>query len=320
MKLLFTNAGRRTYLVRYALDLQERGYPLEVCVSDATEQTAAMHVAPQVRTFLTPMVSSGKEAYATFLLDLCRREQIGVVIPLMDYEIPVLSRWRDRFAAAGTQVWVSSSKVTETCLDKRECYFFCREHDLPVPRSWFGGLDEKVTFPLIRKRVLGSGSVGQSILQDKAEIPQADKSFFYQEFIEGTEYGIDILNDYGGNYVHSYYREKLLMRAGETDKARSLASPRLERFARKLSETFQHVGNMDTDIIVDHKGKIYLIDLNPRFGGGYPFTHHSGFDYLKGILEMAQGRMPCFPDIGHSITGMKGLTLHYYLNELYDNG
>ena len=43
-----------------------------------------------------------------------------------------------------------------------------------------------------------------------------------QKYIKGKEYGMDILNDLNGNYLHSFTREKLLMRNGETDKAKAV--------------------------------------------------------------------------------------------------
>ena len=52
---------------------------------------------------------------------------------------------------------------------------------------------------------------------------------------------------------------------------------------------------MDCDLIRDKNGKIYLIDLNPRFGGGYPATHEAGFKYLYYILKK-DFKIPAFPN------------------------
>src|SRR5690606_8846131 len=124
-------------------------------------QTAALHVDPRVRTFLTPMIRDGEEAYAERLLEICRDERIDLVIPLMDFELPVLSRSKERFREIGTRVWVSDPQITATCLDKRATYEFCRDTEIRMPHSWFGELGPEVTFPVIRKKILGSGSVGQ---------------------------------------------------------------------------------------------------------------------------------------------------------------
>ena len=31
--------------------------------------------------------------------------------------------------------------------------------------------------------------------------------------------------------------------------------------------------------------KFYVIDINPRIGGGYPFTHFAGFDMIKCLVR-----------------------------------
>src|SRR5690606_32061435 len=124
----------------------------------------------------------------------------------------------------GTRVWVSDPQITATCLDKRATYELCRDTEIRMPHSWFGELGPEATFPVIRKKILGSGSVGQRILRSRQEIPAHDDEYFCQALVKGVEYGMDILNDWEGRYVHSYYRRKLLMRAGETDKAQSLYS------------------------------------------------------------------------------------------------
>ncbi len=313
LKLLFTNAGRRTYLIKYALELADMGYPLEVCASDANEHVAALHVDRRVTTYLTPLISEGEEVYADTIVDLCRQEKIDLVIPLMDYEMPALSRRKEQLLANGTRAWVSSPKVITTCLDKHACHDFCRVSGINTPRSWFGRPDGNANFPLIRKRILGSGSVGQRVIRSAEELPAIeDSAYFYQEFIPGVEYGMDVLNDWDGNYVHSYSRRKLLMRAGETDKAISEHSEQFESLARQISQAFGHVGNLDIDMILAADGQAYFIDFNPRFGGGYPFTHHSGFNYLKAIVDMSMGRRPVFPTTKRSITGMKGLELFYF--------
>ena len=79
------------------------------------------------------------------------------------------------------------------------------------------------------------------------------------------------------------------MKNGETDKAKGVNSKKFIKIAKMLSRTFKHIGPMDIDFILTTKGKIYFIDFNPRFGGGYPITHLSGFNYLSALLNMSIG-------------------------------
>ena len=46
----------------------------------------------------------------------------------------------------------------------------------------------------------------------------------------------------------------------------------------------RHIGILDIDFLFNGS-KILILDLNPRIGGGYPFTHEAGFNYLEEILN-----------------------------------
>ncbi|MEX2483763.1 MAG: ATP-grasp domain-containing protein [Brumimicrobium sp.] len=312
MNILFTNAGRRTYLIEYALELMEADYDLNIFVSDTSFDTAAMHVDKRVNKVITPRVSESEEQYYEALIEVCKENKIEVIIPLMDFELPVLAANKKAFEALGIKVWVSNEKTILNCLNKKENYTFCVDHGIAIPKSFFT-LDEARP-PYIKKHILGSGSIGLEIVKSGVATTFEAGVDMIQAFVEGKEYGMDILNDYQGNYIHSCFREKLEMRAGETDKARSFESMELEKLAKKISATFKHVGNMDIDFIKTASGDIYLIDFNPRFGGGYPFTHLSGANYLKFMIDASAGKTSSKPMFSKSITGYKGLKLFYKEN------
>lgn len=312
MNILFTNAGRRTYLIEYALELIEEGYNFNLFVSDTSIDTAAMHVDSRVRGILTPRVSGNEENYCKVLLSACKEHEIDVLVPLMDFELPILASKKKLFEELGVKLWVSNENTISNCLDKIQNYQFCIQHNIRMPKTYFT-LDG-VNPPYVKKQILGSGSVGLEIVMEghaSSFVPGID---MIQEFVEGKEYGMDIMNDYNGNYVHSCVREKLGMRAGETDKARTFESAKLVNLAKNISQTFKHVGNMDIDFLENEAGEIYFIDFNPRFGGGYPFTHLSGVNYLKYIIESSLGKNQYIPEFKKSITGFKGLKLFYKEN------
>lgn len=314
MELLFTNAGRRTYMIEYALALRAV-FDLNVHVSDVSLSTAAMWVARGLHRFTTPRVDEGPDAYAEVLLAECRSRGIDLVIPLMDYELPVLARWKERFATEGVMVVVSPPEVMRRTLDKRECYSFCASSGLHIPQTWYEGEEiGQPPVPVVLKQIEGSGSVGMEIITDPDRLPvRVPPDYLVQEFIEGDEYGLDILNDFSGRFLHCCGRRKLEMRAGETDKAEVVFDARLDALAQKVSGAFRHVGNLDVDLIRTREGEDYFIDFNPRFGGGYPFTYAAGFDYLRTILALHQNQAPDpLPSTGRRIVGAKGINLMFY--------
>lgn len=67
------------------------------------------------------------------------------------------------------------------------------------------------------------------------------------------------------------------MRSGETDKATSVIIPEILAIGEKISLLLRHSGNLDCDIFIA-ENKIYILEFNPRFGGGYPFSHEAGIN------------------------------------------
>ena len=116
-----------------------------------------------------------------------------------------------------------------------------------------------------------------------------DEQIIYQECLQGQEYGADIINDLEGNLKSIVTKKKIAMRAGETDIAELVDEPAITAELERLSRLTRHVGNMDCDVfLVD--GKPYVLEMNARFGGGYPFSHMGGCDLPSAIVAWAQGR------------------------------
>ena len=290
MNILFSNAGRRTYLIEYALNIKINNKPINIFITDTNKHTASFHVSKKTKNFITPIVSKSPKKYLNKTLNICKKYKIDILIPLMDYEIPILSRNKKFFEKINTTVVVSNINTILNCLDKKKNYIFCKINNIPVPQTYF---KKKTSFkyPLIRKNILGSAGLDQKVIRKYKDLYNFDsKKHILQKNIIGDEYGMDILNDYKGEYVHSFVRKKIIMKNGETDKATVIKNIKFIKLAKMISQKFKHIGSMDVDFIMTPKGKIYFIDFNTRFGGGYPITHLSGFNYIKALILMKKGK------------------------------
>ena len=294
MNILFSNAGRRTYLIEYALNIKINNKLINIFVTDTSKHTASFHVSKRTKNFVTPFVSKFPKKYLNKTFNLCKKYKIDILIPLMDYEIPILSKNKNIFEKINTQVLVSDINTTLNCLDKKKNYIFCKNNNISVPQTYF---NKKTSFkyPLLRKNILGSAGMHQKVIKNYKDLYNFDsKKHILQKNIIGQEYGMDILNDFNGKYVHSFARKKIVMKNGETDKATVIKNRKFIKFAKLISQKFKHIGPMDVDFIMTPKGKIYFIDFNTRFGGGYPITHLSGFNYIKALILMRNGKKTNF--------------------------
>jgi len=317
INILFTNAGRRTYLIKYAIDLIKNGYDLNIYVSDTSKYTASFWVDSLVKRIITPKVKGNEKEYIKILKKECIKNNIELIIPLMDYELPALAKNVKKFKAIGITVVVSDYELVNSLLNKKKTEQLCIKAGVNYPKTWYSIDEFDGNFPLIKKKIYGSGSVGLAIIRDKYQLENfKEGEEILQQFIKGQEYGIDIFNDLYGNFIHCCVKKKILMRAGETDKAEVVNNKKYISYAKKISKAFRHIGNLDVDFIEEKNGEVYFIDFNPRFGGLYPFSHLSGCNYLKILIDLYLNKNYQLPNKTKEISGMKGITVYYFNKEI----
>ena len=84
--------------------------------------------------------------------------------------------------------------------------------------------------------------------------------------------------------------KKLISRNGETELAVSLWRQDLIDFIQTLAAKLPIVGPCDVDVI-DRDGELFLIELNMRFGGGYPVSQLAGAAFPQTPPPRPQWRM-----------------------------
>ena len=334
MNILITCAGRRSYLVEY---FKEAVHPLggKVHVFNTDEDSAAYWQADVGA--ISPFADDPD--YASFLEDYCTTHDINAVLSCMDVDLSILAEVREKFAALGITVLVADPWVTEMSLDKVQTSTFLLAHHFPV-KTIFTDLHlalesirhGKLTYPLFVKPRWGMGSIGlYKAENDKDLIFYFEKvkqlitgsytrygmakdqasSVIIQETCPGQEYGLDIINDLEGNYQVTVVKQKLGMRSGETDKAVTVQNDHLEKLGADIAAITRHPGNMDVDVFWDGE-KAYILEFNPRFGGGYPFSHAAGVHLPKAIVgwlrkEEVDAKELLTPKIG--VMAMKGVNI-----------
>src|SRR5699024_5198283 len=94
-----------------------------------------------------------------------------------------------------------------------------------------------------------------------------------QPTIEGHEDGGDSVCPREGGVVGGVLaRRKLAMRGGETSVCQTIDPAEFFDLAETLAAALGPQGLIDVDIMRTASGENYVLDINPRFGGGYPFN------------------------------------------------
>lgn len=311
INILLTSVGRRGYLVNYFKEaLKGKG---KVHVTNNTDISPAFCYADYSE--VSPSIY--ENGYIEFLKSYCIDNNIKCIISLFDIDLPVLAKNKKVFEEIGTKVIVSDESVINICNDKWLTYKYLKENNYNVPRT-YKSIDlaikaielGKISYPVIIKPRWGMGSISVYIADNQEELEvfynkvrnsitetylkyeseeKLNESILIQEKLIGKEYGLDIINDLNGNYQNTIVKEKYAMRSGETDCAITVKSEKLKSLGYKLSKQLKHISNLDTDVfIVD--GQPYILEMNARFGGGYPFSHLAGVDLPGAIISWMENK------------------------------
>lgn len=293
MNILILSAGTRNKVVEYFVrTLAGKG---NVVATDMSELAPAIYEAHKY--YIVPRMT--EQGYLDVVLDICKKEKIDGVLSLIDPELSLLAKNKDKFEAVGTTLIGSSYELCEMSLDKYEMYEWLKDHDYKCAKSY---MDKEefyadveagmANYPVFVKPARGSASIAISKVYDKETLELLfahDEGLMIQEYLNGQEIGADVYIDMvSGEVVSIFTKKKLKMRAGETDKAVSFKDDKLFDLIKKFVLEAGYRGQIDIDIF-DINGEYYISEVNPRFGGGYPHAYECGADHMKLILNNLNG-------------------------------
>ena len=309
MNILFTCAGRRTYLLKYFRENMQKG---DKIVATDMQLSAPALQAADVKLQVPAVYADN---YVDMTLKICKDYQIEALISLNDLELPILAESKERFEAIGVKVIVSSPEVIDICFDKYKTAQWIESIGLQSPKTYVRLQDAKdalekgeISFPLFMKPRWGSGSIGLESIADMEDLDLyynilfkkikktilatasiGNEYIIIQEKLTGNEFGLDVMNDLNGQHVAVSVKQKLAMRAGETDKAVTRDLPIVRDMGAIIGKNLKHIGNLDVDIMQRANGDYCVLELNPRFGGGFPFSYEAGVNLPKAIIEWVKG-------------------------------
>lgn len=309
MNILFTCVGRRTYLLKYFKENLSDGD--KVVATDMQLSAPSLQVA-DVKLQVPPVYDPD---YIDVTLNICKDYKIDALICLNDLELPILAESKARFIALGVKLIVSDIEVIDLCFDKYKTAQWIESLGLYAPKTYVRLEDVKraltlneISFPLFMKPRWGSGSIGLETVENMEELnvyynllfkkikntilataSVGDEYIMIQEKLTGIEFGLDVMNDLEGNLAGVSVKRKLAMRAGETDKAITMDLPEVREIGMIIGHNLKHIGNLDVDIMQRANGDYCVLELNPRFGGGFPFSYEAGVNMPKAIIEWIKG-------------------------------
>lgn len=293
MNLLILSAGTRNKIVQYFKEAI--GQTGRVIATDCSNLAPAVYDADAF--YLVPRITVS--GYLDVILDICKKEKIDGVFSLIDPELSLLAKERERFLAVGTTPIISPYELVETCFDKFRMYQMLCEMGIPTGKCYMDKeefyqekREGKIAYPVFVKPVRGSASLNINQVNSDQEMEvlfARYEDLMIQEFMSGQEYGADVYIDLlSGKCTSIFLKKKIRMRAGETDKSVSVKNPALFEMIQNFVEKCGFCGMIDIDLF-ERDGVFSLSEVNPRFGGGYPHAYACGVNMPAQVIRNLRG-------------------------------
>lgn len=227
--------------------------------------------------------------YVAALITICKEWGISIIIPTIDTELLILAENKELFLKEGITPVVSGLDFVKACRDKRIINNFFIENNIEVPKK----IDkDNPTFPLFIKPYDGSLSKDIFLIKEQSDFIDyhfSNPKLMFMEYIdhsEHDEYTVDTYYDKDGNLKCIVPRKRIFVRAGEINKGVTHKNEIVDYVKERLSHIDGAIGCLTIQFFYNCKTKkIIGIEINPRFGGGYPLSYLAGANYPKFIIE-----------------------------------
>jgi carbamoyl-phosphate synthase large subunit len=288
--VLISSVGRRSQLVEC---LRQAFKELGVCgrivgLDIAPEMAPAAYLVD--KCFRVTRCSDPE--YINEVLRIAIKENVCLIVPTIDTELPTYAANRQLFLERGVTIAISDSETVRIACDKVETNRWLLENGFPSPRQ--GEPDDvfkcpdRWKFPLIIKPRLGSASAGIFVVGSLLDLrvrSENKQGLIVQEIAYGDEYTVNVFVQ-DGCCVCAVPHKRIEVRAGEVTKGITVRDERLMRLATEVAERLPGArGALNIQCFMDANGNIMIIEINARFGGGFPLANRAGARFPLWLLE-----------------------------------
>ena len=285
--ILITSAGQRVSLVKaFQKEIKKNNPEAKVYTVDLNPMLApACHVSDGYRA-VTRVTDPN---YITELIAICKELDIKLIVPTIDTELLVLSENKKLFLNQGIIPIVSNLDFIKTCRDKRIINQFFIDNNIDIPKN----IDkENLTFPFYIKPYDGSLSKDTFLIKSEDDLTSyhfENPKLMFMEYIDHDlhdEYTVDTYYDKNGNLKCVVPRKRIFIRAGEVNKGVTHRNEIVNYVKERLSHIDGAIGCLTMQFFFNQETKRVIgIEINPRFGGGYPLSYLAGANYPKFLIQ-----------------------------------
>ncbi len=284
MNILLLSAGRRVTLMNIIKESIKRlKIDSKVFTVDAKMDNSPACMLNKSYSFEVPRVDDSN--YLKEILKFVHENSIKLIVPTIDTELKILSNNRNAFLEQNVEILISDRDVIEICQDKSRQKELFNNFNIKTPELLH---PKKLSFPLFAKPKTGSRSQGIFSAKSINEIPSAsleNEELIFMELIDTKiydEFTVDMYFSDQSDLIDLVPRHRIIVRDGEVSVGKTNKGRIYEILMKKFKSFAGARGCITAQFFFNPVNEfLYGIEINPRFGGGYPLSDYAGAKFCE---------------------------------------
>lgn len=267
----------------------------KISILEHTEH--AVHLSRVEVTHISKETPDDGEIYIDYLIGLCHKEGIKILLPGSTWEAKVVSLYSIKLKDAGIVPLANNHKVISLGDDKWNTYKELKALEISTPQSSLSIdevlLDKTTKYPIIIKPRQGRGSQNIFVANTPEELKVIctyfdlkNLRYLIQEFVgnKDSEYTVGVLSDKDGKVSQSIVMRRLLM-GGATGYAEVCKHSFINDFCEEVASKIGSTGPINIQLRLDENNKPQVFEINPRFSGSAPMRMLAGLNEPKLVID-----------------------------------
>ncbi len=254
--------------------------------------------------YLLPYPSAGDQALLDQLQLIQQQENIDVLLPCLDAELPGLVRLLPALQQMGLKTFLPEAQQLRLRNKDRlpeladMAGIACPEITPVTQAGFFYDCQEKGwSYPLVVKGIFYGAHVAHTAEEGADAFRKIAAEWGYpvlvQQYVKGEEYNLTAVGDGRGNLLGPVMMKKMAI----TDKGKawagiSIDEPALLEASESLARAIRWRGPLEVEVMRDHQGHYQLIEINPRFPAWIYLSVGVERNLPYTLLQLAVGETP----------------------------
>lgn len=291
MKIFFSSPGRRVELLKI---FKREINNISIIGGDYSSNSPALLLCEKV--YKLPFKID--DDYFKKILDICIKEKVDLVIPLIDTELEGYAKYKEIFNKNKIEIMISSFESVSISRDKLNAFNFFNKYDFilkpyTVSLKFFSEQEFDSDFVILKQKNGSSGAgiykVKKKHVLDFAKIMDLDNDqYIVQEYINfDYETTTDVIMDSNNQMIELCQRKRLKIRGGEVERAITTKDKDITKLISNIIKKIPFFGVINIQIMTKNN-QHYFCEINPRFGGGFPLSYHAGANMISHIQKLVK--------------------------------